>query len=417
LKKRHIVLGFLGTISVITFLDRLAIAVAGPQIQEQLHIRPERWGWVLGAYVLAYGFFEIPSGAMGDRRGRRTELTRIVAWWSAFTALTGWCRNFLQLVSVRFLFGTGAAGAYPNIAGVIAEWFPSRERARAQGVVWAASRLGGAIAPLLIVPLIAHVGWRSVFFLLGVVGFCWAALWRWWFHDSPADQPHITEEELAELQAATPADSAHRGVPWRRLLSMRQLWLISLAYGCYGWGSWFYYSWFPVWMVRGAGFSVAQMGFFAAFPFLMGVVGNLVGGQLSDFLVARIGLRNGYRVITCISLITTALLLLLMAVVHNRRAVVILSTAGFGVMDLMLPAAWAMCVLIGGRYGGTATGIMNTAGNLGGLSCTLLFGYAVRAFGSYNVPVYAVAAMVFVSAILFARVDCSQGMVDQRSAA
>ena len=153
MKQRHKVLGLLGALSVLTFVDRLAIAVAGPAIQSELHIQPQNWGWILSAYVLANGIFEMPSGALGDRHGQRGELTRIVAWWSAFTALTAWCRGFWQLVAVRFFFGMGSAGAYPNAAGVIARWFPMRERARSQGMVWAASRLGGALAPLLIVPV------------------------------------------------------------------------------------------------------------------------------------------------------------------------------------------------------------------------------------------------------------------------
>ncbi len=142
MKQRHKVLGLLGLLSTLTFLDRMAIAVAGPSIQAELHIQPQDWGWILSAYVLANGLFEVPSGAMGDRRGQRGELTRIVTWWSSFTALTAWCRGFWQLVTVRFLFGIGTAGAYPNSASAIARWFPVRERARSQGILWAASRLG-----------------------------------------------------------------------------------------------------------------------------------------------------------------------------------------------------------------------------------------------------------------------------------
>ena len=114
MKKRHRVLGFLVSLSVITFLDRLAIAVAGPRIQDELHIPPERWGWVLGAFALAYGIFEIPSGASGDRLGQRRVLTRIVVWWSAFTAATAAAANFAQLILTQLLFGAGEAGAYPN---------------------------------------------------------------------------------------------------------------------------------------------------------------------------------------------------------------------------------------------------------------------------------------------------------------
>jgi MFS transporter, ACS family, glucarate transporter len=125
LKQRHKVLGLLSLLSVLTFLDRLAVAVAGPAIQADLHIQPQNWGWILSAYVLANGIFEVPSGAMGDRRGQRGEMTRIVAWWSSFNALTSWSRGFGQLCASRFFFGLGAAGAYPNIAGAMRAGFPS----------------------------------------------------------------------------------------------------------------------------------------------------------------------------------------------------------------------------------------------------------------------------------------------------
>lgn len=135
MKKRHGVLLFLASLSVICFLDRLAIAVAGPRIQDALHIPPERWGWVLGAFVFAYGIFEIPSGASGDRIGQRKVLTRVVVWWSVFTAATAASMGFVQLMVTQFFFGAGEAGAYPNAAGVIGRWFPKAERGRVQGVV------------------------------------------------------------------------------------------------------------------------------------------------------------------------------------------------------------------------------------------------------------------------------------------
>lgn len=133
MKKRHAVLGLLAALSVITFIDRMAIAVTGPAIQKDLGLTPSQWGWVLGAYTFAYAVFEVPSGAIGDRFGYRKELTRITVWWSFFTAITAACVSFWQLTAARFLFGLGAAGAYPNMSGVLYRWFPKRERARGQG--------------------------------------------------------------------------------------------------------------------------------------------------------------------------------------------------------------------------------------------------------------------------------------------
>ncbi len=409
LRRRHLVVGLLGVVSVITFLDRMAIAVVGPLVQQDLHLTPEKWSWVLSAYVIAYGLFEIPSGALGDRNGQRLELTRIAAWWSAFTALTAWCTTFLQLFVVRFLFGMGAAGAYPNATGVLWRWLPARERARGQGVVWGASRLGGALAPLSLVPLALALGWRAVFSLLAALGIVWAAFWWVWYHDRPAEQPGITPDELLEIGGER--GPLHRSPPWRKLLRLRQLWLMAAAYGCYAWGSWFYYNWFPTWMVSAAHFSTREMGVYASLPFLLGMVSNFVGGYLCDRLGMRFGIRRAYRAITFTCLALSSVLLLGMSFATSQLAVVVLATVSFATMDLMLPAAWAMCMSIGGPYGGSASGVMNTSGQLGGLLCTLAFGYIVSGTGNYNIPVRVVAVMVFVAALIFSRIDCTAGMV------
>lgn len=407
MKKRHVVLALLGTLSVITFLDRMAIAVTGPAIQRDLAITPDQWGWVLGAYVLAYAVFEIPSGAMGDRHGYRKELSRITLWWSVFTAATAACRNFWQLAGARFLFGIGAAGAYPNMTGVLYKWLPKRERARGQGVVWGTSRLGGALAPLLLVPLEARFGWHIVFVVLGMLGLVWTIAWRGWFRDRPADQPGISAEEVAEIDSDD--GDAHLGTPWRRLLRLPQLWLIALAYFFYAFGSWFFFNWFPIWMVNGAHFTVAQMGVYGSIPFLLGFASNLVGGALSDWLARRIGARRAYGLITSLCLTATAVLLFAMTVAASKVAIVVLAGAAFAVMDLMLPAAWAMCMAIGGRFGGTASGVMNTAGNIGGFVCTVIIGYVIADTGNYDLPVKGVALMVLIAAGLFATIDCTKG--------
>jgi MFS family permease len=411
-KKRHAVVSLLAVLSIITFLDRMAISVTGPGIQKELGITPDQWGWVMGAYVFAYAVFEIPSGALGDRHGYRRELTRITVWWSFFTAITAACHNFWQMAASRFLFGLGAAGAYPNMTGVLYRWMPARERARGQGVIWAASRFGGGMAPLLLVPLEAYFGWRAVFIALGLVGFVWAIVWRGWFHDKPADQPGISREEVVEI--GSDESGGHLGTPWRKLLALPQLWLIALAYFFYAFGSWFFFNWFPTWMVKGVGFSVAEMGLYGSIPFFLGVVGNLIGGVLCDRLAQRIGIRRAYSLIACSCLCTTAALLVGMSIASDRLVIIILSGLAFGVMDLMLPAAWAMCMAIGGRYGGTASGVMNTAGNLGGFICTVAIGYMIAGTGSYDLPLRGVAAMVLIAGLLFAVIDCTKGFDHKR---
>jgi len=221
LTKRYGVLLLLVSLAIITFLDRISISVAAPRIQQELDISPERWGWVLGAFVLAYGLFEVPTGAMGDRQGQRSVLMRVVLWWSAFTALTGLVRTFPVMLITRFLFGIGEAGAYPNIAGALGWWFPAAERARTQGFIWAASRFGGALAPLIVVPLQSSIGWRASFGVLGALGVMWALCWHAWYHDGPVDA----------------ARAAHSSIPWRELFSQGQLWLILAMYFFQAFGS------------------------------------------------------------------------------------------------------------------------------------------------------------------------------------
>jgi nitrate/nitrite transporter NarK len=246
-----------------------------------------------------------------------------------------------------------------------------------------------------------------VFIVLGAIGFCWAIAWRGWFRDIPAEQPGITPEEVAEIGRD---DSAgHLGTPWKRLLGLPQLWLIALAYFFYAFGSWFFFGWFPTWMVKSAGFTVAEMGVYGSIPFLLGVVGNLAGGVLCDRLATRIGIRRAYRLIACTCLTITAALLVALSLAVSKIAVVILAGSAFMVMDLMLPAAWAMCMAIGGRYGGTASGVMNTAGNIGGFVCSIAFGYVVAATGNYALPLQGVAAMVLVAAGIFTLIDCTKG--------
>lgn len=394
MKNKHAILAFLVGLSVITFLDRICIASAGARIQDDLGIPPERWGWVLGAFVLSYGLFEIPTGAMGDRQGHRRVLTRIVVWWSAFTSLTGAVTGFWQLVITRFLFGAGEAGAYPNMAGVVSRWFGPAERARAQGFIWAASRLGGALAPLIVVPLQARFGWRVVFFLFGLVGMVWSAAW-WLSYRDPA-------------AAARPK---HALIPMTR-----PVWIIVAMYFCYAFGSWFYFTWFPVYLVKGAGFTEAQMGVFSALPFLMGALGNVAGGWLSDRLVARYGLKTGRRVVGVVSLTLASLLMLGMTLTRQPAAIVVMSSLGFGVADLMLPSAWAICLDIGKSHAGVLTGIMNTAGQAGGFVCSVLFGYVVQATGSYRAPVWIVAAMVMTAAAFFSRIDATRPLEELRPA-
>jgi len=207
--------------------DRVAISVAGPRIQESLHLSPEMWGWVVGIFTVSYAVFEIPTGRMGDRKGARRVLTRIVLWWSAFTTLTGMTSNYYVLLFTRFCFGAGEAGYLPNVGISISRWFPIVERARAFGFVWMSAQLGVAISPLLIVPIQARFGWRASFYVLGIIGVLWCLAWHRWYRDTPADNPNVTPAEIEEIGA--PSFAGDHRLSWGAVLRSANLWAILLG--------------------------------------------------------------------------------------------------------------------------------------------------------------------------------------------
>lgn len=379
-------------------------------MQNDLGISPTEWGWILGAFAIAYGIFEIPSGALGDRVGHNKVLTRIALWWGAFTSITGLATGYSSLLATQFLFGAGEAGAYPNIAGSIKRWFPANKRAKAQGFVWAASRIGGALAPLLLVPIQAAWGWRASFWLLGVIGFIWAASWKSWYRDPTPEDLEFGTDSSGEL-LSNERERGHLAIPWKKLFGNSQVWWIAAMYWCYAWGSWFYFSWFPTYLVRGRNLTVKEMGAFSAFPFLLGAAGNVLGGHFGDSLCQKYGLKVGRRVVGSSALVVAGILILLTGLTHGKALGVILLSVAFGIMDFMLPSAWAVCLDVGGKYAATVSGIMNTSGLFGGFVCTVLFGYDVRAAGNYNFPLVVIGAMVLVSSALFLKIDPTKPII------
>ncbi len=222
---RYGVLVFLCTLAMITYLDRVCISRVQEDIQSDLQIGSEQMGWIFTAFLIGYGLFEIPGGWMGDVWGSRVVLFRIVIWWSVFTALTGcvWAfpaagLAFGIMVLVRFLFGAGEAGAFPNVSNVVGVWFPYEERGFSQGAIWMSARLGGAIAPVVIGQLTGMLGWRQAFWVLGGIGILWAVGFFYWFRDRPEDNAECNEAERQLIrsgrQETTPAKQEQLG-PWQ----------------------------------------------------------------------------------------------------------------------------------------------------------------------------------------------------------
>jgi MFS family permease len=439
------VLGFACTLSLITYLDRVCIMRARLDIERDLGITPVQMGWVFSAFLLGYLLFEVPGGLMGDWWGSRRVLTRIVIWWSVFTTLTGCVGRFtldsgyhlslggwsvplllnglMVMLLVRFLFGAGEAGAYPNLTRVVKGWFPFRERAFAQGTIWMSARLGGALAPFIIGRLSALVGWRWAFATLGGVGIAWASAFFLWFRDRPEQMPSCNEAERDLIRSGsvpptalalpkegitahrpTPegihtgpppvvpesppdADHGHAWPPLGQLVSSLTLWGLGLAAACVSFGWYFYPTWQPEYLREVFGIDYKDSEIITGLPFLCGAVGALLGGGLSDRLVRTTGSRRWGRSLLGVGGFTAAGLCVLASgfVRAPWQAVALLCLASL-VNDLAIPVIWAVCADVGGRFAGTVAGIMNMLGGIGGVLSPALIPQAREALQVHYAP-------------------------------
>jgi MFS transporter, ACS family, glucarate transporter len=396
---RRRVLLFAFLLTVITYLDRVCISAAAPFIMNDLGLTFVEMSVAFSAFTLAYSLFEIPSGWLGDRRGPRRVLTRIVLWWSGFTMLTGAARNLSSLVTIRFLFGAGEAGAFPNIMRSFAQWFPTNERGRASGVMFLGSRLGGMLSVPIALLSIDRLGWRVTFAAFGAIGLLWAVMWVRWYRDDPAEHPAVNPEELALIRRDGERATLHAGTPWRQLLASRSVWAICAMYFAYGYGLYFYLTWLPTFLIRELGFSALGGGLLASLPFLLAGIADVVGGWLTDWLARSRGLRIARCGLGGASFLTTAVLLLASTAAAAPMAKALLLAAALGFADLALSACWAAPLDVAPAHAGVVTGFMNTFGNLGGLICPLVVGLAVDRWHSWTLP-FQVTALVYVAGAL-----------------
>jgi MFS family permease len=407
---RSRVLAFAFTLTAITYLDRICISAAAPFIMRDLSLTALEMSVVFSAFTLAYSLFEVPSGWLGDLRGPHRVLTRIVVWWSAFTMLTGFAQGFRSLVVIRFLFGAGEAGAFPNVARSLSRWFPVRERGRAQGVALLGSRVGGMLSVPLALLVINAWGWRSSFVIFGLTGIVWAVAWHAWYRDRPEDHPRMTASELAWIQQdGAPAPPS--AVPWHALFTTRNLYAICAMYFAFGYGLYFYFTWLPTYLIQELGFSPLAGGAFAALPFFLAGLADVSGGWLTDRLSHRFGLRIGRCYLGFVAFFTCGLLLFTSTLIGDAVAKAVLLALALASADFGLSAAWAVCLDIAPDHGGVMTGWMNTFGNLGGLFGPIVVGYAIDRWQSWTIPFYIAAVMYVVGALAWLVIDPTRTLV------
>lgn len=407
--KRYQVLIVMSIFSIITYLDRTSISITGNNITSDLGLSVTQFGWVLAAFSFAYGIFEIPTGLLGDKLGPKKILTRIVIWWSLFTILTGFSYTFTILIIVRFLFGVGEAGAYPNATIVISKWFPKGERGRAQSFIWIASRIGGALAPFLSVFIMNTYGWRWVFFIFGTLGIIWVLFWKFWFKDEPREMKGIKSEEVELIETQREIKSKGHGLfSIKKILKNKNVWFLMGMYHCLLYGAYFYLSWMPKYLKNGRGVGDHEIAFMASLPFILGTIGCFIGGFSSDFLSKKYGLKWGRRSVGMFGLIMAGICMITATFIKDNTVSIIILSLGLAFKDFTLPVSWATAADIGGENAGSVAGAMGMAGQLGSTIMSIAFGYILSMTGSWELPIQMIGVIVIIGGLLWLKIDPSQ---------
>jgi MFS transporter, ACS family, glucarate transporter len=389
---RYTLVGMTFALSMLLYVDRIAISTAKGPITAELGLTDQQFGWVLSAFALGYALFQAPAGLLADRFGPRIVLSGLVTLWSLFTALTGWASGLVSLLAFRFLFGAGEAGAYPTCARAFYAWLPASERGLAQGINFSGSRLGAAFALPAVAWLVVRAGWRESFFLMGLLGVVWAVSWWVWFRDTPADHSGVSERERQEIAAGRgEAAGSTPAPPTSVLLRSRNLWLAMGQYFASNFTFFFCLTWLFPYLQRLYRLDALQAGLLASAPLLAGALGNWTGGWIVDSLYRR-GRPGLSRQLPAIAgfLLAFAGLLGSLGATGPTLTMICLSIAIFGA-DMTLPPSWAFCIDIGRQHAGAVAGTMNMAGNLGSFVTSLAFPYLLSATGS-TTPFFVVGA-------------------------
>ena len=410
---RHRLVGVTFTLTMLLYVDRIAISAGKTAVAQQFSLSDTQFGWVLSIFALGYALFQIPTGAFVDRFGPRLALTLIVGAWSFFTGMTGLAWSFASLLAFRLLFGLSEAGAFPACARIFYAWLPAGERGLAQGINLSGSRLGAAFALPLVAWLLLTIGWRFAFFSLALVGIVWAVGWHLWFRNSPEEHSGVSPHERSYI-------AANRGViektaeplPLGRLLALPNIWLLMGQYFASNFTFFFCLTWLFPYLQRTYHLDALVTGFYSAAPLLGGAAGNWLGGALVDRLYRR-GYGHRSRQIPAMIGFSLSVISILASMLCSTPlpAVLCLTLAMLG-SDMTVSASWAFSIDIGRGHSGAVSGAMNMAGNLGSFLTSLAFPYLQLITGSTSSFFVVGASLNAIAVFLWSRARPVMGSAD-----
>ncbi|MGY6027734.1 MFS transporter [Phytobacter sp. AG2a] len=404
---RYLILLIIFIVTAINYADRATLSIAGTEVAKELQLDSVSMGYIFSAFGWAYLLMQIPGGWLLDRFGSKKVYTYSLFFWSLFTFMQGFVDIFpiawagISMFIMRFMLGFSEAPSFPANARIVAAWFPAKERGTASAIFNSAQYFSLALFSPLLGYLTFAWGWEHVFTVMGALGFVLTAIWVKYMHN-PTDHPRMSREELDYISANGAVvdmdhkkadDGSQKGPKLdyiKQLLSNRMM--LGVFFGQYFLNTitWFFLTWFPIYLVQEKGMSILKVGFVASIPALCGFGGGVLGGLFSDYLIKRgysltvarklpivLGMLLASSIILCNYTDNTVLVIALMALAFFGK--------GFGALGWPVISDVAPKEIVG-----LCGGVFNVFGNVASIVTPLAIGYMVKELHSFN------GALVFV---------------------
>ena len=404
-KKRVWIYGFLFTLTLINYIDRVSLSVASKVLKEEFDISPVAMGYLFSSFVWLYFLALIPMGYLVGRFGPKKVNGYGIGVWSIATACTAFSTGFISLLGCRLIMGMGEATTYPAGARVIREWMPLKERGMATAVFHSGSLVGPAVGAIGFGWLISAYGWRIAFIVAGALGFVWLAAWlKWYSHPSKAPWLSATErEEIAQGSTGSQAAAqAPASLGLKGLARSSSMWAIALSHGCAVYATYFFLTWLPSYLQAEKGLTVMSSGIYTAIPYIGAAVLAIVIGRLSDKVMSPEAAQRGQRRMVVASVLLASSVIFLVPALDSTWAILFVITLSLATCAsaVSLNLSLVNDLVRSEDDVGTAAGFITAVGNLFGLLAPIVTGYVVAWSGSFALAFVVVGVLLVVGAIL-----------------
>lgn len=420
---RWFLLFWIFLLAAIAFLDRVNISIAVPSIANSYQLSDVRMGTILSSFLWGYLLLQTFAGRMVDKFGPRRILAACVVWWGLFTALTALVPADTRFavpwfVAIRFLLGAGEAAMFPASNQFLARWIPKHERGLANGLIFAGVGAGSALSPPLISYVILRHGWRVSFWVCAVIGLVAGLVWYLISRDTPAEHPRVSRQELDLISSGLTLNSgssmAARGglIPWRRVLTSKDVLAVTLSYFSFGYVAWIFFSWFYTYLAKVRGLNLKASALYDMLPFVAMAICCIAGGKLSDALTRSRGPFVGRCLLASVSIFLAGIFVASGSLARDANVASLILAGGAGVLYLSQSSFWSVTADLAGNSSGSVSGFMNMGAQLGGALTAQLTPWIARDYG-WTASFLVAAGLCVIGSLAWLVVDPQRSLISE----